>query len=927
MRGILLCLCMLLLSVGVMAQSGPKREMRSTWLTTVWGLDWPSSKIPSTGDAYYISQQKNQLINLLNKLQEANINTVFFQVRSECDAMYESSYEPWSSHLVATRGLDPGYDPLEFAIEEAHKRGMELHAWLNPYRFESSVGKYDGAAGDYRQTNPEWVLEYPDKSDGSKNVSILDPGNPGVRTLIVNIVKEIIQNYDVDGITFDDYFYAYGGTPGSLDSYSQGLYKPSGMDLHDWRRDNVNKMVADVYQVIQNNEPWVTFGLSPFGIWTTDSNVAASEGIELPQGITGMNAYQDIYCDPVAWLKEGTVDYISPQIYWPTTSAGQDYDVLSPWWSDVCNRFHRHLYVSHSLSGLEASSYSAALKSEKKEDLALELNGMSLLEYLSFYGGSKLKLAPTEYGKQIQVNRDADKNGAPGSVFFRTQNFFVQGFVNYLKSYEYQNMSIAPAINWKQAEDRALVTNIRLEGNDLLWDSQEDNVRFVVYAIPNEDVANAGNTFKAECIVGISYGKSFDLSARSELISTHKFAVAVLDRYGNEFPTVLMGHSPSQNVAADLTFPANGQDVFLPFSFAWDAVSNAEGYQVEVASDVSFNNIIYKRDVETNSFEATNVSMTIGQTYYWRVTSRMLGVTDLVSATFSFTLVDEPKCVVISPANNATGISQTPTIEWNGLGLGYVYEVQIALNSDFSTIHYQAESITATQADVPVNKLTASTHYYLRVRGISGRIVSAWSDLVSFTTVDAIPDVPVILTPSEGAVVGSGQVVVEMAEEPRAKSFTMWLSKSSTFPWTDRKVLTIPAFTYEGVYSDLELTSYYVKVRANYGSSSYTAWSATRSFDVVATAIDDVENKLLHVDCPTILRRNAETISYFIPESGKIRLVVYDLMGKELAVLVNDYRSAGKYTAMLQAGALKKGIYLLMLECDTQRKTIKVIKQ
>ncbi len=309
---------LLLFFTGYLFAQPPKREMRAAWVTTVWGLDWPQGlTIPSTGSTYHINEQKKMFIRLIDSLKSANMNTIFFQVRSECDAFYRSSYEPWSSNLVSTRGMDPGYDPLEFVIQESHKRGIEVHAWLNPYRFESAVGKYKDKAGDYRQTHPEWVLEYPDKTNGSKNVSILDPGNPGVRAQIVNIVREIVTNYDVDGITFDDYFYAYGGTPDALDAYAQGLYKPAGKNLHDWRRENVNQMVADVYHMIQNVKPYITFGVSPFGIWTTDATVAAKEGIELPAGITGGNMYAEIYCDPVAWLKEATVDYISPQLYWP----------------------------------------------------------------------------------------------------------------------------------------------------------------------------------------------------------------------------------------------------------------------------------------------------------------------------------------------------------------------------------------------------------------------------------------------------------------------------------------------------------------------------------------------------------------------------------------------------------------------------------
>ena len=357
----------------------PKREMRASWLTTVWGLDWPGVKIPAGGNPGTISLQKQQLTRILDSLKVTGMNAVFFQVRPECDAFYPSGYEPWSAHLVASRGLDPGWDPLKFAVEEAHKRGLELHAWLNPYRFESVAGKYAGQPGDYRQTHPEWVLSYPEGG------SILDPGNPGVRKLIADIVKEIITLYDVDGIVFDDYFYAYGGTPATLDKYSQDRWKPAGMDLGDWRRDNVNRMIADVYHAIQELKPFVTFGVSPFGIWTTDSFIAASRGLTLPGGITGSDMYKSIYCDPVAWLEEKTVDYISPQLYWPTTSTGQSYKILAPWWSDIVNRFGRHLYVSHSLSDLDPSDYPPplAITPPNGESIYKKMEGLSMIEYFS----------------------------------------------------------------------------------------------------------------------------------------------------------------------------------------------------------------------------------------------------------------------------------------------------------------------------------------------------------------------------------------------------------------------------------------------------------------------------------------------------------------------------------------------------------------
>jgi hypothetical protein len=365
--------------------------------------------------------------------------------------------------------------------------------------------------------------------------------------------------------------------------------------------------------------------------------------------------------------------------------------------------------------------------------------------------------------------------------------------------------------------------------------------------------------------------------------------------------------------------------VFLPFAFKWNAVSGADAYQIEVAKDADFNELIYKRDLADNSFDAVNVSMDMGVNYFWRITSRKLGVSDVVSEVYSFVLVDEPKCLVTAPSNNAEDVSQTPLIKWDGLGEGYTYEVQVALNNDFSAIHYQQSNIEETEITVPANKLTSSTNYYLRVRGVSQELVSAWSDLIAFKTLFAVPDVPVILSPSEGENVGVEQVAIKIKEDARAKSFTVWLSKSSSFPWTDRKVLTIPAFTYEGVYNNLDLTNYYVKVRANFDDAMYTAWSSVRSFNGVATAIDDVAVSDLKINCSTHLTEMNELVTYELSKPGMVELVLYNITGKRLYTLVNKYLEAGDYEVNLPTATLKRGMYILMIQTESERKTLKLI--
>lgn len=925
-----LLLSVLLVWIGFSFCNGqdiPKREMRAAWVTTVWGLDWPGYVITSTGDTYAINQQKDQMTDLLDQLKAANMNTIFFQVRSECDAMYQSSYEPWSSHLVSERGMDPGYDPLQFVIEEAHKRGMEIHAWLNPYRFESEVGKYEGEAGDYRDTHPEWVLEY---DEGS---SILDPGNPGVRQRITDIVEEIVSDYDVDGIVFDDYFYAYGGTPSDLDSYSQEQYKPEGMDLHDWRRDNVNQMVKDVYDKIQDVKPWVTFGVSPFGIWTTDESVAGAEGLELPEGITGMDAYHQIYCDPVAWLKEGTVDYVSPQLYWPTTSSGQDYEVLAPWWSDVTNQFRRHLYVSHTLSDLAESDYAPAfpgsdLKSTGTDGEPIDLNGLSMLEYFSQPDEGLLKgtLDPSEFGKQVQINRSSDKNGAPGSVFFRASMFYRTGFVNYLNDYEFSDMALPPAINWKDAPDRSVPNNLRIEGDSFKWDSPETGVRFSVYAIPNSMTGENGLFSTPEHLIGVSYQNSFDLSNHADLVDNHTFAVAVLDRYGNEFPPAMMGYSPSENQGPVLTYPENNQDVFNPFNFTWEEIAGAEFYILEVAEDQNFENIVYSREIGETQFDATNVSMEIGQDYYWRVSSRMIGVQDEVSEVRSFGLIAQPSPEILDPDNNSTGVSLTPEVQWEDFGEGFTYQLQVSQDSDFSSVVYEVNDVEELSHQVADKNLMAWTDYYLRVRASNAQTVSDWSPVVKITTLEETPEIPTILTPADNSSVDPGEIMLTIEEEPYAKGFNVQVSSQENFPWTDRQVHSMDAFQYETSLGEWEEGTYYLRVSADYASGSSTDWSEVVSFNVVPTSIAGPDADGLYLFCPSRLDDGQEVIEFALPRSGHARLFLSDITGRQVKLLKDAVVSGGEHTVTLSVNDLKKGLYFLTLKTPFGSKTLKLIR-
>src|SRR5690625_3242652 len=306
---------------------GPMEEFRGVWVATVANIDWPSRP------GLTVQQQREELIRLLNRAAALNFNAVIFQVRPSADAFYDSPYEPWSYYLTGEMGRSPlpEYDPLEFAIEEAHKRGLALHAWFNPYRATHPAGNGELAENHISRTHPELVVKY-------GNHLWLDPGNEEAREHTIKVILDIVKRYDIDGVHFDDYFYPYASYNGGADfpDYaSWQAYKRKGGQLSraDWRRENVNSFIKRVYEGIKAEKNHVKFGLSPFGIWKPG----------YPSGITGSSQYDELYADAKLWLNKGWVDYFAPQLYWPIHPARQSFTALLQWWSNE-NTHKRHLW-------------------------------------------------------------------------------------------------------------------------------------------------------------------------------------------------------------------------------------------------------------------------------------------------------------------------------------------------------------------------------------------------------------------------------------------------------------------------------------------------------------------------------------------------------------------------------------------------------
>jgi len=918
---ILLCF----LSISTLMAQSPKREMRATWLATVWQIDWPASVVSSTGNTTQIAAQKNMMIRILDSLVSANMNAVCFQVRSRCDAMYNSAYEPWSTDLVAVRGQNPGYDPLQFVIDEGHKRGIEVHAWLNPYRYETVVGQWTGQAGDYRTAHPEWILSY------SSGTCILDPGNPAVMKRIKQVVGDIIQKYDIDGLLFDDYFYAYGGTSATLDAYSQGLYKPAGMDVGDWRRANVNKMVAEVYDTIQIVKPHVRFGLSPFGIWTTNQAVAAQEGISLPEGITGGNMYAEIYCDPIAWLKQGKVDYVSPQLYWGT-GGPQDYGKLCPWWSAISNRFGKQFYSSQDIAGLATSSYAPAQR-VPKQMTEIELNGeivnvnaMTQIERtITLSNPQKVvsgNFSQEEIGKQIGINRSSDENNAPGSIFFSTKQLYTtKGFINYLKKYQFTQKATVPAIDWKQHQEYGLVTNIALNANVLTWNSVSANARYMVYAIPNDKLNLVGNFKTSKYFAGISYTNSFTIPT-SISTSTNTFAVAVLDKFGNEFAAQLMGQISKMPAVINLLTPANGESKIMPFNFTWQADATVEYYLFEVAEDAGFTKPICSRQMDSTRFSSTLLdALQSNKTYYWRIKTRKPNTVDGISEVRSFI---PQRFSVLVPQSGATNVSLTPTIHWQNVNANNNYLIEISTSNQFTsnTLVY-SNTLTTAFLTIPQKVLTGSSTYFVRVStDILG--VKTISNVVNFTTLEVIPSVPAFISPVKNSTVFGNEIKVSWLDGI-STGYRVEMSNDIAFPVRNTTIKTVNAYIFDATYSGLTPTDYYFRVRAEYSVGLYTAWSDTLKVTLKNnTSISELI--LNEISCRIIKSTNSEIdLMVVTPESISANFILSSVSGSIINTATNQQLLAGSNKISIPVSDLQKGIYLIIIKSKTGQCVVKCI--
>jgi len=674
----------LLQTITILAQSSnPKREFRGTWIATVSNIDWPST----TG--LPIETLKKQLTDLLDAVKSANLNAAFFQVRPECDALYKSSIEPWSYWITGTQGVAPAgdFDPLKFAIDEAHKRGIELHAWLNPYRARHASFSYQRASNHVSNLHPDWILKF-------GNLYLLDPGMPQVRNYNVSVVVDIISKYDVDGIHFDDYFYPYPPDQiSNQDAATFAAYPRGFTNIGDWRRDNVNIQMKVISDTIKAINPKIKFGISPFGIWKNG----------VPSGITGMDAYSVIYADPISWLKQKSVDYIIPQLYW-RIGGSQDYLKLMPWWADSAKQYGRHFY-----SGNIYGSYSTA-----------------------------------ELPNQLKSNRNNSK--ANGIVLFSAKHIpgNTLSFTDSLKNKYFKNPALVPGMEWKDQIKPNPPTNLRYDklanarGDGLFWNAPsrasdgDAASMYVVYKFNSSSVqpSDLENSSNLNNIVGTTYAalKTNDVS------NTMYFTVTSLDKNYNESTMsevvpvqVTIPGKPMVISPADLAI--NQKDTI---KFIWENTAHSNFNRLQIATDINFANLIVNQNGIVDTFKSVTDLKGLS-TYYWRITASNLAGESIYSDARSFTTGFPVPPQLLLPLDKSYLSAITTKLVWKKSKTATKYRLQVAEGLSILPSITILDTVV-TDTSLIVSKLKDKKFYTWSVKANNDFGSSALADVFKFNT-------------------------------------------------------------------------------------------------------------------------------------------------------------------------------------------------
>ena len=782
------------------ADVAPKREQRGMWMTAYLN-DWPSGTITASNTPI----MQNACRKMLDTMRVNHINVVYYHVRAMCDAMYNSAYEPWSSYVSGTRGVAPAFDPFEYLVQEAHKRGIEVYAWVNPYRYGHGSNLWGQSELDYVYTHPEWLLT-------TSYETVLNPGIPEVRQRVVDVCKDILVKYDVDGLVFDDYFYNQDNPSFSLDADLYNAYKAGGgtMSQGDWRRENVNQMVKDVNDMVKTTKPWVRFGIGPAGVACSSQAVADQYGVEPSPGNDWQ--YNQIYSDPMAWVTRGTIDFLAPQVYWNTNST---FIPVTTWWGKIAARFNRHIYIS---------------------------------QWVPDEAGWTLD----EFVKQGRVMRQAmAAGGNPGMVYFRygtwrNKKEVIDGKVRqlrtWLKDSLYPTVALNPAPAWlKPDQSYTTVSNLAYNDGTLSWDSIP-NVRYVVYTIP-DGVQDSDFRSQAQYIDGVSYWASYPLPAAKR--EGYRYAVSILDRWENEYAPVMPGITPSQAGQPVLLYPDDGAEVPELSFLQWSG--EAANYVVQVYADDQMQSLVAQVEVDSMSCPLPRIPCLTAGSYWWRVVARGLNQWDCASELRRF-IVGQMR--ITSPESAATAVPLTPTLTWTAGAPGTADVLELATTASMNN----PDSILLTQPEwqVPKYRLAGATTYYARVTATYGG-ATVVTPVTSFTTVEVTPPVPVCVVPAEEGDVLGPTSMVRFEPVEGAASLRVQISNSTSFPTrtsyngTLEGTFETPQLgTIKGAGKMVDGTTYYVRARYAYRTLAtgtamqYTDYCGIRSFVYRETSLGDV---------------------------------------------------------------------------------------
>lgn len=485
----------------------PKRELRAAWIASVENIDWPQRGVTTA------EQQKKDFVALLDELEATGINAVIVQIKPTADAFYPSDYGPWSEWLTGVQGKDPGYDPLAFMLEEAHKRNMEFHAWFNPYRISMHNDKDKLVANHPAKLHPDWVEEYGGKL-------YYNPGVPEARDFFIGSVMEVVDRYDIDAVHFDDYFYPYPVT--GVDFPDEEEFRKYGAGFakkEDWRRNNVDTLIETLSHKIKASKPYVQFGISPFGIWRNKGTDPAGSDTN------GLQSYDALYADTKKWVEEEWLDYIAPQIYWHFGNGPAAYEKVLDWWKKVTEGSDVHLYIGQAVYRVNEWS------------------------------------DPEELANQVTYNRNF-ASAVGGSMFFSAKDVLSnpRGMKDRLASDFYRYPALPPALTWLDNEAPSapvlkFAGSARADGVELRWEDasqNEDAAYYAIYRHEGKDAPDMSDPAQLLTTVRKTQGEAQQSYVDRTALrgQAYTYVVTAVDRVHNE-------SAPSNAMTADSEGPGN----------------------------------------------------------------------------------------------------------------------------------------------------------------------------------------------------------------------------------------------------------------------------------------------------------------------------------------------------------------------------------